>query len=115
MIFSKTETIEALRGAVRKWQDVSDGRKADRGLRDCPLCQLSPDCFDCPVYHETLKDACRDTPYADWDAYWAWGRSFLDLELGRVVDCDEAYKLAVAELEYLKGLLAKWESGNEDH
>lgn len=112
------KTLEALKGSIKKWEGIVAGTGEDRGIENCPLCQvfyapfidrpdnetledlrkrLSQACVGCPVYQSTGLQSCEDTPYDDhvnWD-------DFGDGESKYATKQDAA----IAELEFLKSLL----------
>ena len=77
--------IAALEKSIEKWQAIVDGIGKDEGSRNCALCQkysntvyIEEDgeeyevCADqegnlCPISERTKQDACKDTPYADFN------------------------------------------------
>lgn len=44
------ETMEALEGAIKKWEKIYAGVGVDEGVDNCPLCELfdDDDCTGCP-------------------------------------------------------------------
>jgi hypothetical protein len=101
------QTLKALRGSIKKWEDICSGVGVDNGADNCPLCTrfYSRQCSGCPVMLKTGFDSCNGTPYAE---KWYY-----------VVECDEKGKIlcpavantperlsaARAELRFLKSLL----------
>lgn len=59
-------TLAALQGSIKKWEKIVEGIGLDCGRRNCPLCQLFPDCTNCPVAKHTGRVCCLCTPYIDW-------------------------------------------------
>lgn len=98
------ETLKALKGSIKKWEGIVDGRLSDKGPDNCPLCKKFYDemdgCDGCPVKQETDHDYCEESPYFDWCEATAWKH-----------DCkaadDETVMCAVLELEFLKSLLPR--------
>jgi hypothetical protein len=93
-------TLEALKGSIAKWEAIVEGTNEDKGVYNCPLCQVFFDEFDdegegcegCPVKTKTGKPSCDDSPYV------AWG--------GRAkATTDEDKQLAQAEVDFLRSLL----------
>lgn len=86
------ETIEALAGSIKKWEDIILGKIEDNGSRNCPLCEkfYSEDCNGCPVKEKTNKTLCSDSPYQDWGG-------------NKKVNSENIY-LAYKELEFLRNL-----------
>lgn len=62
-------TLTALRGSIRKWEKIVDGSGADKGSKNCPLCQLyntgSSECEGCPVRDATGLPFCIGSPYVE--------------------------------------------------
>lgn len=107
----KPETLEALRGSIRKWEGIVAGVESDLGTRNCPLCQRFGNGCDrngeerCPVFCETDAPCCNDSPYEDWkEAQWDRWEKGLTHFVAPVTD-DETVMCAVLELEFLKSLL----------
>jgi hypothetical protein len=111
------KTLEALRGSIRKWEQIAAGTEGDRGPANCPLCEMfySGHCTGCPVAHKTGEIECDGSPYQKWTA--------LPTSLFRVekidgryswwVDSEESRAAAQAELDFLKSLLPKDSSSDE--
>lgn len=60
-----TERMTALIQSCAKWREP-DKRAVSIG--ECPLCTLywgdvNTRCQSCPIYEDTKRTACRDTPY----------------------------------------------------
>lgn len=91
-----TETIEALKGSIQKWQNIVDGTGEDLGTKNCPLCQLywEDSCSGCPVFDKTQYNYCYTTPY--------WDYCMGDPESGR------------PELEFLQSLLTEIEDSSDE-
>jgi len=61
------ETLDALDGAIKKWEQIVDGSQADGGIADCPLCVLLDTlCRTCPIAVQTGRRGCYGSPYTDW-------------------------------------------------
>ena len=108
----RTEILEALRGTVARWREISEGRQFDGGFDGCPLCSfIDPTrngCGSCPVKHRTGLDGCHGTPYWDFEHFLITHRSdprHFDPE-GRPVS-SRAKALARIEYEFMEGLLPK--------
>lgn len=111
-----TKTCEALEGSIKKWELILAGEGRDEGYRNCPLCQMfntpelnasrtGPACEGCPVREETGEGGCRNTPYEKWDELCASLRTdWIDPAITPVFR-RELEKCAMAELDFLKGLL----------
>jgi len=103
------ETLEALKGSIRKWEAIVAGTGADRGGSNCPLCQmfatnldLDEDdlCIGCPVRAKTDLPECRDTPY------FAFSRTASHYDDGsKRAETPVAVAAAQAELDFLRSLL----------
>ena len=100
------KTLKALQGSIEKWEKVAAGTEEDKGKFDCPLCHefLNKNCEGCPVAENAKDTNCKGTPYEEWDEHHLIKHGFLH----RVVpDCPECFRLAKAELDFLKSLLPK--------
>ena len=62
--------IQIMEAAVRKWDAIIAGEKADGGVLDCPPCRIFyiVFCIGCPISEYTGKKFCVGSPYPDW--YW---------------------------------------------
>lgn len=93
-------TLTALRGSIKKWEEIVAGTGADFGMDNCALCQMFADdddiCAKCPVKEKTGKPGCGGTPYNAWSQATVFG--------GRVTD-ERTKALAQAELDFLRSLL----------
>lgn len=97
------EVLKALKGSIKKWDNIVKGTGGDEGTQNCPLCQLDGFCKECPVKLSTGRQCCRRTPYTSWcdhkdkkhDGYWG------------VVKCSKCIEIAKKELAFLKSLLPK--------
>lgn len=96
------ETLEALRGSIKKWTKIVDGTGHDAGIGNCPLCQLfhskcrqdrQPGCSGCPVQQSTGRSTCLGSPYEAYEAA-------MDIE-----DAEGMRDNAIEELAFLKTLL----------
>mgnify|MGYP001566115730 FL=1 len=102
-----TETLQALQGSIKKWQQIVDTTTAeDRGTVDCPLCGMfwHGDCKGCPVRAATGMFYCIDSPHTEWGAHMRSAHS-PGLPKHRHPGCKECLRLAEAELAFLVGLL----------
>lgn len=63
----KPETLEALKGSIKKWAEVAAGNIADKGADNCPLCDLyyANGCAGCPVAEVGFKN-CENSPFTAW-------------------------------------------------
>lgn len=87
------ETLEALKGSIRKWEGIVAGTEVDHGEENCPLCEMFilKNCRGCPVYDRTGEEGCYGTPYRQ------------TLRLGH--DSVRYKKAAQAEVDFLRSLL----------
>lgn len=91
----KSETLEALKGSIAKWEAIVEGTGTDKGTENCPLCRLfhqdytdkGPEtcCDGCPVFEHTGVRSCGGTPYSRYE--------------------DDDEETAKEELDFLKSLL----------
>lgn len=104
----KPETLTALQGSIKKWEEIVAGTGADRLYANCPLCQHFKgvaECYDfyeeerCPVYESTGEPGCTASPYMAW--WEATGKPHTE----RRATTPELVALAQAELDFLRGLL----------
>ena len=104
-------TLRALNGAITKWENIVAGKDIDRGVDNCPLCNLfyyGHDCKGCPVFAKTGQTACQDTPYQD---EFVPAKSAYEYEKNgprtkRLARLKKDMAVAVkVELKFLKGLL----------
>ncbi len=88
-----SETLEALKGSIAKWEAIVAGTGFDNGADNCPLCGLfnnaddpETDCDGCPVAEKSGHKYCGGTPYTK---FVPWG----------------GIKAAQEELDFLRSLL----------
>lgn len=99
-------TLEALKGSIKKWEDIVAGTGVDSGADNCPLCGLfnntesEPMCVGCPVMNQTGKDGCAGTPYVEWCKQQV--KSF---DFPHKAKTDGQIAAAKAEVEFLRRLL----------
>jgi hypothetical protein len=107
------KTLTALKGSIKKWEDIVAGTGIDQGPDNCPLCKRfwEDDCEGCPVMEHTGYDACNMSPYDEWSSWQSEHdlRNISINELSSEVDKIKATKLAQDELDFLKSLLPKGE------
>ncbi len=106
------KTLKALKGSIKKWEMIVRSTKsADRGVENCPLCQLfiQNNCHKCPV-----GNSCNDTPYEEWidhhERVVHLTQEFITRtdrmnNFHREPYCKECLRTARAEVEFLKSLL----------
>lgn len=104
------ETLEALRGSIKKWEGIVRGDEVDQGSSNCPLCKLflddddEPACCGCPVAERVDRIGCEGTPYRAWmNATVLYGKE--DAEWFRKAETDEHKAAAQAEVDFLQSLL----------
>lgn len=116
MTLSDTDTDKALKGSIKKWQDIIAGNSIDEGARNCPLCELflyvreDNECYGCPVAESVDAIGCAETPYVAWVEHQAGEhRSEADfrpdIKFFCRPDCQKCLRLAQAELDFLIDLL----------
>lgn len=109
----RRDTLEALRGSIKKWEEIVAGTGVDEGYRNCPLCVMfdnyddpaaNHECDGCPVYAKTDVPGCNETPYDEWV-----------LVKGPTRKADTPKRLAAAqrELDFLRSLLPKALTGDQ--
>lgn len=109
------KTLEALRGSIRKWENIVAGTGEDLGGKNCPLCKMfafdaEVPCLGCPVNEATGEAHCGNPEYAAYDDYrWEIGPDNLDTGDPTPEEQAELTRLAQAELDFLKSLLPKEE------
>jgi len=104
-----TKTLRALKGSIRKWEDIIAGTGVDQGVDNCALCSLfyfvKKHCVSCLIFIETGKQYCSESPYADWVVHQLdWHH--IPINKYHVI-CPTCRRLAKAELAFLKSLLPK--------
>lgn len=103
----KKETLKALKGSIKKWEEVVAGTGGDDGAENCPLCELQDEgkgCRECPVMRRVHDYGCRGTPYEKWVNY-VFHERFQPYPM--MVVTIKALSLALNELYFLKSLLPK--------
>lgn len=102
------ETLAALKGSIRKWQNIIDGKDLDRGMHNCHLCQKfaipNDTCEGCPVYTVTHQERCR---FPEFDV---WHRERLFHLLQDTDEDCEARKAAAGVRDFLISLLPPGET-----
>lgn len=101
-------TLTALRGSIKKWDDIVAGTGRDESSDNCPLCvEFNTDtslCDECPVAIATGEYLCQGTPYMKW------ARLFHCRPLPWVAKEPQQKAAAQAELDFLRSLLPEGES-----
>ncbi len=94
--------LRALKGSIKKWENIVLGKGVDMGTSNCPLCaefwNKTGSCSGCPVSEKTGKTGCLGTPY-DSEFINKHDRYSSNDSKG-VVD-------ALKEVEFLRSLLPK--------
>jgi hypothetical protein len=100
------ETLEALKGSIKKHENILAGTGIDKGPNNCPLCKLfwKYDCEGCPVFAKTGETCCEGTPYSDWQEHIE-DKHDMDFIDGDSIYCPECRRLVELEVEFLKSLL----------
>jgi hypothetical protein len=101
-----TEVLEALKGSIKKHENILVGTGRDKGPQNCPLCQMFWDieCEGCPVSAKTGERCCENTPYSDWQEHII-DEHEMDYIDGDIIYCPECERLVKLEVEFLKSLL----------
>jgi len=95
--------IELIKGSIKKWESVVEGKVKGADIYNCPLCveyQVGREykCVACPIYCKTERKYCKNTPF---DAY-------CDI-LYKEVGSESTVQAATEELNFLKELLHEYE------
>ncbi len=114
----KPEILTALRGSIKKWEDIVAGDGVDRGYTNCLLCRLVtpvvnyyPVCRECIVMDASGEQSCANTPYDDWRIHHE--REHSTEITPDCIRCPDCVTLAQAELDFLRSLLPEGEGENE--
>jgi len=106
------KTLKALKESIQKWEEIIAGRGIDEQGKNCPLCSLfwndkskMKHCLLCPIFLNTGKKYCWDTPYSDWADHQDQYHHMQ--EFNKYIICPTCRRLAKAELVFLKSLLPK--------
>lgn len=100
------ETMEALEGAIKKWEKIYAGVGVDDGGYNCPLCELfgyACECIGCPVDYIT-NNGCQDSPYLDWYGHHRFSH---DSYHPFIIECAKCTEIALSMVNYLKSLRPK--------
>lgn len=106
------ETLEALKGSIKKWEAIVAGPEPshDIGPNACPLCakfnwvvnlDVPQGCRGCPVQESTGNYGCIGTPYQDYE----------DAEGDD--DPERMFLHAQREVDFLKSLLPQASEAGE--
>ena len=103
------KTLKALKGSIKKWVGIVNGKSKDAGTKNCPLCKefLVKNCEGCPVKAKVNRFGRGNTPYELWFDFF--DSKYLNIPVA-ISDLPKrsqakAKRLAQAELDFLKGLL----------
>lgn len=95
---------KALRGSIRKWENIVGRVEVDRYADNCPLCNLYPvSCERCPVMIYSGQSECRHTPWTKWHQHQRKEHGVF-ISPARC-QCPTCTKLAKEEVKFLKHLL----------
>ena len=101
------KTLEALLGAIEKWEKIAEGKGIDEGTENCPLCKMfatgEMGCPGCPVSIRTGASGCNYTPYADWVIHHKTAHDKFNTPYA--AECEDCKRLARKEVEFLRSLL----------
>lgn len=64
-----TDTREALKSSITKWEGIATNTAIDMGPWNCALCQkflYTKGCVGCPVSEKTGHTGCRKSPYEEF-------------------------------------------------
>lgn len=104
-------TLKSLKGSIKKWTKIRDGKGKDKGAANCPLCLSfnnndlnTVPCIGCPV-HDIGCDGCDNTPHEEWLDHYE-DKHF---RIGKFpeVKCKTCKRLAQKEIDFLISLLPK--------
>jgi hypothetical protein len=106
------EQIDAIKGSIKKWEDIVGFGGTDEGSANCDLCKTYKirlfSCGECPV-HKKTDNGCGDTPYEKWLKHHDSNHSKHNK---REILCFECETIAQDEVDFLKGLLPKEKKKN---
>ena len=108
------ETLEAIRGSIKKWSLIVHLNGEDNGKLNCPLCYLFNDsygcqgCQGCPVYAYTGNNYCESTPYQAWHDHNHDYHRIHDYHNHYTIKCPECRTLAQEELMFLQSVLERY-------
>ena len=108
------ETLEAIRGSIKKWSLIVHLNGEDKGCDNCPLCYLFDDsygCQGCPVYAYTGNNYCESTPYQAWHDHHEAKHATTNHDIyyhDYRIHCPECRRLAQEELMFLQSVLERY-------
>ena len=90
-----------------KWYKIRDGKGADKGMEDCPLCKryhvYFAICDGCPIKSATDQDSCCGSPYEEWVKHHELDHGFS--KGGLVIKCETCRILVNEFIDFLEDLL----------
>ena len=98
---------EALEKSIQKWESIVAGVGIDTAYKNCALCRLfntDNGCSDCPVFKDSHKDYCNNTPYYEWHMHQREHYQNRPFKAPFMVLYSKCRTLAQEELNYLKSL-----------
>lgn len=100
------ETLEALKGSIKKWERVIAEGTDGTNWMDCPLCLLfwERNCRNCPVKDRTGRRMCQGSPF---EAYAEARQSSDEDGVDEIGKEPSVIAAAQAELDFLKSLLPR--------
>jgi len=100
------KALKALRGSIKKWEKIVNGKGEDNAAANCPLCEefLEENCVECPIAIITVP-FCEASPYVDWCTHQYDIHN--KIRTPHIVICPRCKKLAGKELKFLQKLLPK--------
>ena len=105
------DTLSALRHSIKKWEMIIAGAGGDEAGLNCALCLKFFDhpnfCEGCPVKTRTGLKGCSGSPYDDWASHHEREHMEGDDCRPLTIKCGECHRLADAQLDFLRGLLAR--------
>ncbi len=105
------KTLKALKGSIKKWENIAKGTGEDKGHINCPLCQIFINidgelCDECIISDVSGAELCENTPYKKW--LYHHNLTHNPCFPHKIQpNCKECVLLAKAELKFLKSLLPK--------
>ena len=104
-----TKTLKALKGSIKKWENIVLGKGQNLGADNCPLCKVfltrNRPCVGCPVRTKTGKVGCGGTPYEDFIRHPTIGYQLLTTT--NIDDYPGALRHARRMYDFLVDLLPK--------
>lgn len=98
------ETMDALEGAIKKWEKIYAGVDVDNGAFNCKLCQVFEYCDGCPIERDGYG-GCEGGPYSYW--YWHHKWSHDPVKHPLKIECTKCTEIALNMINYLKSLRPK--------